>query len=685
MRKQIMVTKSWRMAESRHAADEIIRHAEVKTLRAGHLQRQITFALALDFLGARKLKFAVVAHVVADYFAEDFVNRRCEEVHTEPAEPRSGRQVVDVKFFAGDGDGGFLNDERNINQAWGFRAACSGDGAVAFEFSGRNPVYGGNTFAAGNARHVREFAIGRNGFAAKQMVAEAEQNHFTRRKILRLENRVAVAFLLVLHGEGNTPGEAAHLFGLAEQRGIFFQPLEIRIIRAAQIIAHHFIFAGLDDDADFLDAGGFEFQQMIMKKCAGDAVCADDGKQFLFHRVRRGKMPRAKAGDGNDSFANQVVAHKSQLRKFKDGWIGGLLDEWIKNCGCANDNPPIQKSIYPSIRLFVCGSHVKTFPTIRAKGVALGAEFNRTGRGAFKNVRHFADAPRILGGDLRDVFLERGDFSKDGHGSAGSAASDFCAVESEFRPAFADGFDEEIHFRHGKPAVVAVTFVRAVHQFTDRHERFFVAGFGGVERLDEFQHAFIFGNWMARRADGAVGGIGLNRGHRIVVRFIFREKIGTKNGFGNFFFIFALEFGRGNFREIIQRGAAGPGADFVDDFFTHERADADDAIGVAGNGMTHHRVDADETGAGRKLHLADNRAGPAKDVRELAFASAGNGDLIHDAARCADDVVLRHLSKPRDAGAVELQIQIRIETRERANFHGGGTADADIHRHRAQK
>src|ERR1035437_1549896 len=46
MRKQIMVTKSWRMAESRHAADEIIRHAEVKTLRAGHLQRQITFALA---------------------------------------------------------------------------------------------------------------------------------------------------------------------------------------------------------------------------------------------------------------------------------------------------------------------------------------------------------------------------------------------------------------------------------------------------------------------------------------------------------------------------------------------------------------------------------------------------------------------------------------------------------------
>src|ERR1035437_8669549 len=217
MRKQIMVTKSWRMAESRHTADEIIRHAEVKTLRAGHLQRQITFALALDFLGARKLKFAVVAHVVADYFAEDFVNRRCEEVHTEPAEPHSGGQVVDVTFFAGASDGGFLNDERNINQAWVFRAACSGDGAVAVEFSGRNPVHGGNTLAAGNFRHGRQFAGGRNRLAAKQMVAEAEQNHFAASKIFRLENRVAVAFPLALHGEGNALGEAAHLLRLAQQ------------------------------------------------------------------------------------------------------------------------------------------------------------------------------------------------------------------------------------------------------------------------------------------------------------------------------------------------------------------------------------------------------------------------------------------------------------------------------------
>ncbi len=38
-----------------------------------------------------------------------------------------------------------------------------------------------------------------------------------------------------------------------------------------------------------------------------------------------------------------------------------------------------------------------------------------------------------------------------------------------------------------------------------------------------------------------------------------------------------------------------------------------------------------------------------------------DGDLVHDAARRADDVVLRHLAQPRDARAVELQIQIGIE------------------------
>ena len=115
---------------------------------------------------------------------------------------------------------------------------------------------------------------------------------------------MAVAFLLALDGKADAPLKTAHLFRLPEQRRIFFQPLEIGVARAAQIVPHHFVLAGLDNDADFLDAGGFEFEQVIMKQRAGNAIGADDGKQFLLHRVRRREMARAKSGDGNDGFAN---------------------------------------------------------------------------------------------------------------------------------------------------------------------------------------------------------------------------------------------------------------------------------------------------------------------------------------------------------------------------------------------
>ena len=101
--------------------------------------------------------------------------------------------------------------------------------------------------------------------------------------------------------------------------------------------------------------------------------------------------------------------------------------------------------------------------------------------------------------------------------------------------------------------------------------------------------------------------------------------------------------------------------------------------------MADHRVDAHEAGAGRDFHLADNRAGPAEDVRELVLAAAGDGDLVHDAAGGADDMVFRHLAEPGDARAIELEIQIRVEAGQGADFHGGGTADAHVHRHRAQQ
>ena len=62
------------MPERLPAADEIVRHTEIKTFRRGHLQRETAFAPALKLLRAGELKFVVVADVVADYFLQHFVN-----------------------------------------------------------------------------------------------------------------------------------------------------------------------------------------------------------------------------------------------------------------------------------------------------------------------------------------------------------------------------------------------------------------------------------------------------------------------------------------------------------------------------------------------------------------------------------------------------------------------------------
>ena len=50
---------------------------------------------------------------------------------------------------------------------------------------------------------------------------------------------------------------------------IFLQPLEIIAARAAQVMPHQFILAGLNNNANLFDAGGFEFEQVVMKQGAG--------------------------------------------------------------------------------------------------------------------------------------------------------------------------------------------------------------------------------------------------------------------------------------------------------------------------------------------------------------------------------------------------------------------------------
>ncbi len=119
----------------------------------------------------------------------------------QPSQVPAGK-TVHAQFFPRDGHGRFFDDERNINQPWIFRAARAGDGAVAFQFVRQKSGSRRKRFC-----HPEILAMsassryGETGWPRNKWSPRHEQNHFARRKIFRLKNRVAVAFLLVLHGK----------------------------------------------------------------------------------------------------------------------------------------------------------------------------------------------------------------------------------------------------------------------------------------------------------------------------------------------------------------------------------------------------------------------------------------------------------------------------------------------------
>src|ERR1017187_8616829 len=76
------------------APDEVIRRAEIKSLGVEHLEGEIPFTLPLDFLGAGQLKLPLVAHIVPNHLFKNVVNRRPQQMHAKPAEPRVRGQVV---------------------------------------------------------------------------------------------------------------------------------------------------------------------------------------------------------------------------------------------------------------------------------------------------------------------------------------------------------------------------------------------------------------------------------------------------------------------------------------------------------------------------------------------------------------------------------------------------------------
>src|ERR1039458_7284523 len=129
-----------------------------------------------------------------------------------------------------------------------------------------------------------------------------------------------------------------------------------------------------------------------------------------------------------------------------------------------------------------------------------------------------------------------------------------------------------------------------------------------------------------------VVGVGLDRGYGVVVRLVTGKKLRAEHPFGYFRQVLVPEFLDGQFREIVELGAAGAGAQIVDNALAHESADAGVAIGIAGDGVSDHGIDADKRGAWRDGDLAENAARPAEDMREPSFPAADDRGLVHDPA-----------------------------------------------------
>ena len=183
----------------------------------------------------------------------------------------------------------------------------------------------------------------------------------------------------------------------------------------------------------------------------------------------------------------------------------------------------------------------------------------------------------------------------------------------------------------------------------------------------------------------AVLGVGLDDSDGVVVRAEIVQELGAEHPFRDVGVVVALVLGGREFREVVHRRKAQGGAMGVDDLAAHEGTDAHVAVGAAAHAVLDHGVDAHEGRPGGDLDRAFHRARAAEDVREVARATTGDGDLVHDAAGRADDLVLGKLAELGQAGLANFQIKVGLEATQNGDFRGCAGADADVHGHVAQQ
>jgi hypothetical protein len=263
--------------------------------------------------------------------------------------------------------------------------------------------------------------------------------------------------------------------------------------------------------------------------------------------------------------------------------------------------------------------------------------------------------------------------------------------------------------------VVLVGEVGGVHEMAGLVQKMgalFLIGLAGslLERFAEFFYAAGLKDVVVGGAKDVISLTGVDRGDgveswAIGVEEMLAENLGGEMGAEEGFVILGVEVGEVAVGGIGGEGAIEVGADFFhlnqDDFVAHEGGSSGESVRVgmqsviaaaltptlsrrerefvAGKRMADSRIDADEAEAGWDGEIGLEVGGLAEEAKELVLFAQERGDLVHDAAGCADDLVFYLLAEGGDAHGIEGDLEMGEEVEDRGDFEGGGGGEAGAH------
>src|SRR5262249_21756860 len=104
-------------------------------------------------------------------------------------------------------------------------------------------------------------------------------------------------------GEMQALAECCELLGFEDGPVLPAEAFDHVVVEPAEVVAIERLFAGLGDDADFLDAGLDGFLADDLNHRLGQPVAIDERKHLLGDRGGRGILARPTPGSGNHGFS----------------------------------------------------------------------------------------------------------------------------------------------------------------------------------------------------------------------------------------------------------------------------------------------------------------------------------------------------------------------------------------------